>query len=678
MMNAQSAPFENQRSASSSPPSSNFQLLHPLPLPITTSPARFVSLVHSSRSLLHFKQIHAHLLRLHLLSGSSPAAAAIIAAPPPLRCIPYILSLFHHLPSPLPSPHLFNALIRALSDSSLHSAALSYLTLMLSSGLQPGRLSLPFALRSAAALRSSESAATLHSAAAKSCLDLDPFVRTSLADAYGKLGSHQLALKVFDETPQWHLASNILIWNVAITVCCRSGHIDKARNLFAQMPERNLASWNSMINGFMKAGDLESAVNLFEKMPEQNVVSWTTMLSGFSQNDDNESALAMFETMLESGMKPNNFTVSAALSSCAKLGALNIGFRIHDYLKTNGFLEDGPIGTALVDMYSKCGKVELASHVFNRMKKRDVETWTAMIMGWAVHGCWSEAVRCFEDMNCSCIEPDEGAFLAILMACSHAGKIDKGLDFFDSMKSSYQIEPGVKHYTCIVDMYGRAGMVNEALEFLNSMPIEPDYVLWGALLSASRANKNVEIAELAAEKLLKIKPLHAGSQVFVSNMYAGAGMWDSVEKVRSGMKEKSVSKVPGWSYIEVKGKRCHFYAGDQSHSSWSEIFTKLEELVDRAKKEGYEPDMEWVLHDIEEEDKRGSLGCHSEKLALAFGLMKLGEEEGIRIVKNLRVCGDCHSLMKFTSRIYGKEIMLRDNKRFHRFRVGECSCGDYW
>ncbi|KAH0469348.1 hypothetical protein IEQ34_000906 [Dendrobium chrysotoxum] len=675
--NEENETFEKQRSSSSSPPPPKFHLRQPLTLPTTASPSRFVFLVRSARSLLHLKQIHAHLLRLSLLSGASPAAAAILAASAPLRCIPYVLSLFHHLPFPPPSPHLFNALIRALSDSSLPAAALSYLAFMLSSGLRPGRLAFPFGFRSAAALRSSESAATLHSAAAKSGLDLDPFVRTSLADAYGKLGSHEFALKVFDETPLWHLSSNVLIWNVAIAVSCRFECIGKARKLFDEMPERNVASWNSMIDGFMKVGDLESAVELFEKMPEKNVVSWTTMLAGFSRNKDNERALSMFESMLEEGMRPNNFTVSAAVASCAKIGVLNVGVRIHDYIKRSGLREDGPIGTALVDMYSKCGKVELASQVFDRMKEIDIETWTAMIMGWAVHGCWKEALQCFEDMKCSCIKPDEGAFLAILVACSHAGKVDKGLEYFDSMKSRYQIEPGIKHYTCIVDMYGRAGMVNEALEFLNSMPIEPDYVLWGALLSACRANKNVKIAELAAERLLRLRPLHTGSQVFISNMYAGAGMWDDVENVRTSLKKNNQSKVPGWSYIEVEGKAYYFLAGDQSHPSWSEIYTKLEELVAQAKKEGYEPDMEWVLHDIEEEDKRGSLRCHSEKLALAFGLMKTVEEE-IRIVKNLRVCGDCHSLMKFSSRIYNKVIVLRDNKRFHRFKDGECSCRDYW
>ncbi|KAK8946490.1 Pentatricopeptide repeat-containing protein [Platanthera zijinensis] len=676
-MYAQNLAVEKDRSRSSAPPPPPPKFRWP-PLLLPASPSDFTSLVRSARSPLRLKQIHAYLLRLGLLSGSSAAAAAILSAAAPLRCIPYALRLFHHLPSPPPSPHLFNVLIRALSDSSLPAAALSYVSLMLSTGHRPGRLAFPFALRSAASLRFPASAASIHSSVLKSGADLDPFVRTSLADAYGKLELHDLALKVFDETPQWHLASNILIWNVAIAASCRSDLIANARKLFDEMPERNAASWNSMIDGLMKAGDSESAVELFEQMPEKNVVSWTTILSGYSRNGDNERALSMFDQMLEAGMRPNNFTLSTALSSCAKIGALNMGIRIHDYTRSCGFREVGAIGTALVDMYSKCGKVDLANRVFARMEVRDVETWTAMIMGWAVHGFWREALRCFEDMKCSCIKPDEGAFLAVLVACSHSGKVDKGLEIFDSMKPHFHIAPDIKHYTCIVDMFGRAGKVNEALEFLNSMPIEADYILWGALLSACRANKNVEIAELAAERLLRLQPMHTGSRVFVSNIYAGARMWDDVEKVRDGLRKNSLSKEPARSYIEVEGKTHHFFAGDRSHPLHREIYLKLEELVARAKKEGYEPDMEWVLHDIEEEDKRGSLRFHSEKLALAFGLMKVAETEEVRIVKNLRVCGDCHSLMKISSRTYKREIVVRDNKRFHRFRDGKCSCGDYW
>ncbi|PKA53552.1 Pentatricopeptide repeat-containing protein [Apostasia shenzhenica] len=601
-----------------------------------SSQSHFVSLVHSASSPLQLKQIHAFLLRNGLLSGTSDAAAAIIAAAVPFRCIPYALSLFHHLPFPPPSVHLFNALIRALSDSSLPAAALSHLSLMLHSGLRAGRLALPFALRSAAALHSFAAATSIHSSASKSGLELDTFVRASLADSYVKLGSLDLALKVFDETPQWHLSSNMLLWNVAITASCRSRLMDSAMRLFDEMPEKNVASWNSMIDGFMKADDLNSAIELFDRMPERNVVTWTTMMGGFRRNGDNEKALSLFDRMLEEGVSPNNFTLTVSLASCATIGALSFGVRIHKYVKRRGFCEDGAIGTALIDMYSKCGKVELASQLFDRMQERDIQTWTSMIMGWAVHGRWREALQYFEDMKCSCIKPDKGAFLAILVACSHGGKVDLGLDFFDTMQTRYQIEPDIKHYTCIVDMFGRAGQVSEALEFLNSMPIDPDYVLWGALLSACQANKNVEVAEFAAEKLLKLQPLHSGSQVFMSNMYAGVRMWDDVEKVRADLKRNSLNKAPGWSFVEVDGQAHYFYAGDHSHSLADGIEAKLQELLTRARKAGYEPNMQWVLHDIEEEDKGRSLRYHSEKLALAFALLKAAGKKEIQIVKNLR------------------------------------------
>ncbi|KAM0947084.1 putative tetratricopeptide-like helical domain superfamily, DYW domain-containing protein [Dioscorea sansibarensis] len=640
------------------------------------SEAGFISLIQSSQSLDHLKQIHALVLRLHLFFSSIPISTQLLSSSSRLHSIPFSLSLFRLSPSP--SPSLFNALIRALSYHSLPFLALSHFALMFNSSLRPGRLAFPFALKSAAALAHPALAFSLHAASSKVSLDLDSFVRTSLADMYVKLGSLDCALKVFDETPGWHLAGNVLLWNVVLHGLCRDGHVERARELFDAMPERSVASWNSLVHGLLKRGDPDGAVELFEGMPEKNVVSWTTMVAGLSQNGDNQRALWVFDRMLENGVRGNEFTLAAALSACARMGALERGVRVHEYALANGFRENGAVGTALVDMYSKCGKIECASEVFDRMEQRDVLTWTAMIMGWAIHGHWRKAFQCFEDMKCVCVKPDDGVFLAVLMACVHSGKVVKGLELFDSMRFDYQIEPTMKHYTCIVDLFGRAGRLKEALEFMKAMPVEPDFVLWGALFSACRAHKNIEMAELAAENLLRLKPSHSGGYVFLSNMYSSARRWDDAEKVRTTMKDQSVGKSPGWSYIEVRGQTHCFYAGDRSHPQSNEIHNRLEELVLRAKEQGYEPDTECVLHDIEDEDKEDSIECHSEKLALAFGLISTADEEEIRIVKNLRVCGDCHLLMKVASLICGREIILRDNKRFHHFNSGVCSCGDYW
>lgn len=276
------------------------------------------------------------------------------------------------------------------------------------------------------------------------------------------------------------------------------------------------------------------------------------------------------------------------------------------------------------------------------------------------------------------INPDEVAFLAVLTACSHAGLVERGLQLFNSMRLAYSIEPTLKHYTCMVDLFGRAGQLEEAFNFIESMPVKTDFVVWGALFCACRTHRNIKMAELTSKKLLQLEPRHPGSYVFLSNIYAGVGRWQDVEKVRLSMKTKGLEKPPGWSYIEVEGQVHSFLVNDHAHKRTKEIYTKLEELTSSARGQGYMPSTEWVLHNIEEEEKEDALGSHSEKLALAFAFISTPPGTTIRIVKNLRVCGDCHSLMKYISMLSGREIILRDIKRFHNFRNGVCTCGDYW
>lgn len=275
-------------------------------------------------------------------------------------------------------------------------------------------------------------------------------------------------------------------------------------------------------------------------------------------------------------------------------------------------------------------------------------------------------------------KPDSVVFLAVLNACSHSGQVNEGLKFFDSMRRSYLIEPSMKHYTLVVDMLGRAGRLDEALKFIRAMPITPDFVVWGALFCACRAHKNVEMAELASEKLLQLEPKHPGSYVFLSNAYASVGRWDDAERVRVSMRDSGAHKDPGWSFIEVDHKLHRFVAGDNTHSRAVEIYSMLDEISASAREKGYTKEIECVLHNIEEEEKEEALGYHSEKLALAFGILSTRPGTTVRIVKNLRVCVDCHSFMKYTSKLTKREIILRDMKRFHHFYDGVCSCGDYW
>ncbi|XP_021290429.1 pentatricopeptide repeat-containing protein At1g04840 [Herrania umbratica] len=635
----------------------------------------FASLIQSSKTTLQLRQIHAQIFRRNL-SSSTNLTILLISASSSLKSIPYAISLFNHFHHK--SIFLFNALIRGLTDNSLHQSSISHFLLMLSLRVRPDKLTYPFVLKSIAGLGLRCLGLILHGRIIKSGVEFDSFVRVALVEMYVKLKELGFALQVFDESPDRNKSGSILLWNVLINGYCKEGNLGKAMELFEAMPERNIGSWNSLINGFMRNGDLDKAVELFDEMKEKDVVSWTTMVNGFLQNGDHEKALSMFFKMLEAALRPNDLTLVPALSACAKIGALEAGARIHAYVLENGFRLNKAIGAALVDMYAKCGDIQSASKVFNETKERDILTWSVMIWGWGIHGYYDQAIQCFKTMMFSGIKPDGVVFLALLTVCSHSGLVNLGLNFFDSMRLDYSIAPTMKHYTLVVDLLGRAGRLDESLKFIQRMPMSPDFVTWGALFCACRAHKNIKMAELVAQKLLELEPKHPGSYVFLSNVYAAVGRWEDVERVRMLMQNRAVDKDPGWSYIEVGGEVHSFVAGDHAHKHAREIYLKLEEIVAGTRQHGYMPETGWVLHNIEEEEKEDALGSHSEKLALAFALIRTSPGTTIRIVKNLRVCGDCHSLMKYASKMSQREIVLRDIKRFHHFKDGACSCGDYW
>ncbi|KAJ0036078.1 hypothetical protein Pint_25482 [Pistacia integerrima] len=658
-----------------------YLLFKPTTLPAKTKTLRklsrqstethFISLIHYSKTIKQLRQIHAQILR-HKLFPNSRITTQLISASSLLKSVHYSLSIFNHF-TPKNS-HVFNALIRGLAESSCFQSSISHFIYMFSLGVKPIRLTYPFVLKSAASLCLGDLGRALHGVVVKVGVEFDTFVRVCLVDMYVKVEELGSGFKVFDESP----GEINLLWNVLINGCSKVGDMGKAVELFEAMPERNLGSWNSLINGFMRSGDLERASVLFERMPEKNVVSWTTMVSGYSQNGEHVKALAMFFWMLEEGVKANDHSVVTALSASAKVGALEAGLRIHNYISRNGFRLNVAIGNALVDMYAKCGNIEAASLVFDETKEKDIVTWTAMIWGWAIHGHFERAIQCFKEMMYSGIKPDGIVFLAILTAFSYAGQVNMGLNFFDSMRLDYSIEPTMKHYTLIVDMLGRTGRLEQALKFIQRMPIDPDFMIWGTLFCASRAQKNNEMAEFASQRLLQLEPKHPGICVFLSNIYAAAGRWEDLERMRRLMQSRQLEKNLGCSYVEVDGQVHCFVAGDHAHQDGKEIYLKLEEIMTGAGELGYMPGTKWVLHSIEEEEKEDASGIHSEKLALAFSLIRTAPGRTIRIIKNLRVCGDCHSLMKYASKLSQREIVLRDIKRFHHFKDGICSCGDHW
>lgn len=517
----------------------------------------------------------------------------------------------------------------------------------------------------------------MHGQILKTRLQLDPYVSNSLLRMYFELDEFGLACRVFDKMAQ----RDIISWNSMVTGCFKRGRVELALRVFEEMPEKDLVSCNSMVDGLMKWKRCDLARELFHDMAQKDVITWTTMVSGYVLNGRLEQALGVFREMLSSGVEPDAAAIVNVLSAVADLGFPEEGKWVHAYLRRSNIkLNSEVLGSALIDMYSKCGLVADAYSVFRRIcDKRQVGDWNSMISGLSIHGLGHEALDIFREMLTMNIEPNEITFVGILNACSHAGLLKEGKYCFELMKEKFNIEPKLQHYGCMIDLLGRAGLVDEAMRFLEeTMPMEPDAVAWKSVLSACVKYSYVKHGEYAATRAVNLAPQDSSSYVLLSNMYAKLGQWEDVERVRALMRKRCVHKVPGCSMVMINGKVHEFLVGNCSREI---VLSKLDEIITRLKREGYEPDLAQVLVDVQEGEgeKERLLSVHSEKMAIAFGLMNVVDDGApIHIVKNLRVCCDCHAFCELVSRVYRHEIVLRDQNRFHHFRGGSCSCNGYW
>eukprot|EP01018_Ginkgo_biloba_P000317 Gb_38242 [translate_table: standard] len=500
----------------------------------------------------------------------------------------------------------------------------------------------------------------------------------SVISACAKLATLEHGMDIHEEIIRSGFQCEIFVMNALVDMYVKCGSTEKARSVFDKMPQWNVISWTAMISGYAQNGHVDEAMKLFEKMPRRDQVSWTALIAGFAQNGHYMEALNFFRQMQLAGVKPDMKTFTSVLPACANLAALEQGMEIHEQITTSGIQADDFVLNALVDMYAKCGSIEKARDLFDNMHRRDIVSWTAMIAGYAMHGYGKEALEIFEQMQHSGTKPNRITLVCVLQACCHAGLVDKGLQYFDSIIRDYHIIPAMEHYGCMVDLLGRAGCLEEAQTFINKMPIKADATVWICLLGACRIHNNVELGEYAAKHIFELDPKNTAPYVLLSNIYAAAGRWDAIEKVRKMMKDRRVKKTPGCSWIEVNKQVHAFLAGDRSHPQMQKIYSKLEKLSRQIKAAGYVPDTRFVLSDVEEEQKEQILWHHGEKLAIAFGLINTSPGTAIRVIKNLRMCGDCHSATKFISKIVVQEIIVRDANRYHRFKDGQCSCGDYW
>ncbi|KAI8567130.1 hypothetical protein RHMOL_Rhmol02G0096700 [Rhododendron molle] len=512
-------------------------------------------------------------------------------------------------------------------------------------------------------------------------IKLDEFTYTSVLSACASAGLflfgkqvHAYILRMEDKLSR---DFSLSVDNALITLYWKCGKVDEARMIFNNMPVRDLVSWNAILSSYVSAGRINEARSFFIEMPDRNLLTWTVIISGMAQNGLGEEGLKLFNQMKLEGLKPCDYAFAGAISSCAVVAALKHGCQLHAQLVRLGFDSSLSAGNALITMYTRCGVVEAAHYLFLTMPFVDSVSWNAMIAALGQYGHGAQALELFEQMLEEEILPDRITFLTILSACSHAGLVNQGRSYFDAMYGLYGIRPEEDHYARLIDLLCRAGKFFEAKDAIQRLPFEPGVPIWEALLDGCRIHGNVDLGVQAAERLLELRPQHDGTYILLSNMYVDVGRWDDMAKVRKLMRDRGVKKEPGCSWVEVENKVHVFLVDDTAHPEVQAVYNYLEELGMKMRELGYVPDTKYALHDVGSDKKQHGLSTHSEKLAVVFGLLKLPRGATVRVFKNLRICGDCHNAFKFMSKVIERDIVVRDGKRFHHFRNGECSCGNY-
>jgi pentatricopeptide repeat protein len=580
-------------------------------------------------------------------------------------------------------------------------------------GVTPNKFTFVPLINACAGLGALEGGRRVHEQLIQSGCESDVFVGSSLVDMYAKCGSIKDAWSVFNKMP----LRNVVTWNAMVLGHVKCGQGQKALELFQQMQqegvrpnsvtfvgvlnacasmvayeegrsvheqiiqsgcESDVFVGSSLVDMYTKCGSLEDAQRVFNIMPSRDVVTWSAMILGHVKCGQGQNTLKLFRQLQQEGVQPNSVTFVAVLNACASVVALEEGRSVHEQIIQSGCESDVFVGSSLVDMYAKCGSLEDAWRVFHKMPSRDVATWNAILGGCAMHGHGREALKHFEQMCEEGVQPDDITFVCLLSACSHAGLVDEGMRCYAAMVTDYMISAKLEHYTCMVDLLGRAGHLQEAENMVMAIPCKPKVAAWMALLSTCRIHGNVEMAERVAKQILEMEPDNAAGYVLLSNIYAAAGNRHLCENVEWQRMEKGVKKQQGRTWIEVNNEVHTFVVGDQDHPQMNEIHGELQRLSGLMHDAGYVPCTKFILHDVEEEEKVSHVHHHSEKLAIALGLINTAPGTPLRIRKNLRVCEDCHTSIKFISKIVGRAIMVRDANRFHHFEDGICSCMDYW
>ncbi|TVU22360.1 hypothetical protein EJB05_32050, partial [Eragrostis curvula] len=592
----------------------------------------------------------------------------------------------------------YNAMIMGCSREGLHSEALELFAAMCRAGLGASQFTFSSMLTVATGMADLQLGRQIHGLVARATSVHNVFVNNSLLDFYSKCDSLGDLKQLFDEMSERdNVSYNVMIaaytWNRCastvlklfremqelgfdrwalpyaslLSVAGSLLDIQIGKQIHAQLVLLGLASedlvGNALIDMYSKCGMLDAAKANFSNKSEKTVVSWTQLITGYVQNGQHEDAVQLFCDMRRAGLSPDSATCSSIMKASSSLAMIGLGRQIHSYLIKSGHMCSVFSGSALLDMYGKCGCLDEALRTFDEMPEKNSITWNAVISAYAQYGQAKNAIRMFESMLHCGLYPDPVTFLSVLGACSHNGLAEDCMKYFDLMKHHYCISPWKEHYSCVIDTLGRAGCFEELQKVLGEMPFEADPIIWSSILHSCKIHGNQDLATVAAEKLFSMAPTDATTYVILSNIYAKAGQWEDAARVKKIMRDRGVRKESGSSWVEIKQKIYSFSSNDHTNPMIAEIKEELERLYKEMEKLGYEPDTSCALHLVDDELKLESLKYHSERLAIGFALINTPPGTPIRVMKNLTACLDCHAAIKMISKIVNRDIIVRDSRR---------------
>ncbi|KAK0593047.1 hypothetical protein LWI29_029852 [Acer saccharum] len=609
---------------------------------------------------------------------------------------------------PLSDIFAWNRLIQNHLSNKQPQHALSVYHQMLLRGVLPDNHTLPRVLAASRLWGDFVFGKQVHGQAFKLGFGSDQYVVTALIDLYGRLDSIDSAKWIFFKSSgrnsvSWTMLAKLYLMQnkpklavdffhqmvelgaevdnvalaTAIGACGVLGSIQEGRKVHGIARKRGLEFdvlvSNSLLRMYIDCGSIEDANEIFYLMPSKDVISWTEMIGVSVKNGAFNDGLKLLRLMNRDGIKPDALSFSSVLPACARIAAHKLGKEIHGYLLRNGIDFNIMVQNAIMDMYVKSGFIEYASNIFATMKKRDVISWTVMILGYSIHGQGELGVNLFREIEKdSRIGIDQFTYAAVLHACSTARMVEKGWFYFNRIRV-----PKVTHCALMVSLLARAGLFDEARIFIEERRLERHPEVLRALLDGCRIHRQVKIGKRVIDQLSEMEPLNADNYVILSNWYADSAKWDMVDELRETILDMGLKPKKAYSWVELRNKVHVFGTGDVSHPRSEGIYWELKSLMKKMESKGHRRNPDFSLHDVDEERECIQIG-HNEMLALSFGLISTQAKVTIRVTKNLRMCRSCHDFAKFIAKTVEREVIIKDPNCFHHFKNGFCSCGDFW